>query len=135
MKEYESPAISKQHQQILKGVLIAGYGLLLLGYKLDAGIPKWAVSWEAVLIFVGVYSGIKENFKNNAWIVFILVGAFFLLDDVLPNVHISDFIWPLVIITAGVLYVLKPSKRFNKNMWGPCGQRNNNTFKEKAGNL
>jgi len=80
-----------QHQRGPSGnnsSVILGFVLLLIGFslllhKLDfIYFPHWVFSWKMLLIVIGVIVGVKSRFSNPGWLIMILVGTFFLLDDI-----------------------------------------------------
>ena len=48
----------------------------------------------------------------------IVVGVAFLLNDIIPDAHMQDFIWPGILIIAGIIFILKPSAfpHYNNDM-------------------
>lgn len=100
-----------------KGNIIAGLILILVGTvfflrKMDFFFPDWLFSWPTLLIIVGIYSGLKHNFRNNAWIVLIGIGIFFLIQDYNPEIESRRFLIPIFIIAVGIIMILRPNRRF-----------------------
>lgn len=100
-----------------KGNIIAGLILILVGVvfflrKMDFFFPDWLFSWPTLLIIVGIYSGLKHNFRNNAWIVLVGIGIFFLIQDYNPEIESRRFLIPIFIIAVGIIMILRPNKRF-----------------------
>ena len=75
--------------------------------------PGWLFRWPMILIAVGVFSAIKHGFRGGGWLVLLLVGGFFLLDDIDPGFNIHRYIVPLIIICIGLSMILRP--RWNRN--------------------
>ena len=86
-------------------------GVILLARQAGAEIPSWVLSFEMVLIAVGIYIGIRHSFRGFAWLIPTLAGTFLLLDDFYPEYDIEDFTWPLIIIAIGLFMMLRPSKK------------------------
>ena len=63
-----------------------------------------------IIILVGVYTGFKHNFRNNSWIVLIAIGSFFLLNKLNPDFGLQPYFWPLLIIGAGLMIILRPRR-------------------------
>jgi len=55
-------------------IIIIGFAFLLNNIGLD--IPRWIFSWSNFLILLGVFIGVRRNFKGIGWLVLILVGAY-----------------------------------------------------------
>ncbi len=93
-------------------LLIAGG--LLLASKLGYPIPKWLLSWEMFLIVLGLFIGIKHNFKNPSWIILIFIGTASLIDDVYPIYNFRNYIWPVAIMILGAFFLLKPKRKVSE---------------------
>ncbi|CAN5799883.1 DUF5668 domain-containing protein [soil metagenome] len=93
------------------GILLVLGGLVYLAYQMGAPFPTWLLSWHTGLIACGIFIGIKNRFQNNSWLILILVGGIFLLDDLLPGIELHDYIVPIVIIGAGLVFILRPTYR------------------------
>lgn len=94
-------------------------------------IPEWLFSWQVLLIIIGLFSGLRSRFENNVWIVLILIGTVFLLDDFFPGIILRTYLWPLAIIALGVFFIIKPRHRhFNREE-----QDNSNTPDQGNSNM
>lgn len=107
----------QRNAKILTAVIIIAVGILILLKQTGMYIPHWILSWEMILITIGVVMLIKHNFKKTGAYVMILIGSLFLLNDAIPDLIEARFIWPIVIITIGISmlikYVFVPSKQKN----------------------
>ncbi len=108
--------IERTHNRgrLIGGILIVIIGLLFLGREMGFAIPGWLFTWQMLVIAIGVYTGLKHNFRNFSWIVMILVGAAFLLRDFYPHIGITQYIWPVAIILVGLAFIFKPKNKFCK---------------------
>lgn len=98
------------HNRVYLGALIVLVGGILLLDQLNmVYIPDWLFNWPAILILIGIYSGIKHNFSNFAWLVWIFIGSVFLAEDALPGMRIDDFAWPAGLIILGGYLILRRS--------------------------
>lgn len=86
-------------------VLIGG-GLLL--NKMYPEIPNWIFSWKTFLIVLGIYIGAKHHFRAGGWFVPIIIGTVFLVIENFPDLAIRPYIWPIAIISVGLIIILKP---------------------------
>lgn len=89
------------------GALILGIGSLLLLDRLDLlYFPGWLFSWKTFLIALGVIIGINKKFEGIGWLVMILVGSFFLIDDI-PGFpyDLDHYAFPIGVIIVG-LFIL-----------------------------
>jgi predicted membrane protein len=116
------------------GIILLFVGAMLLLRQFDYFfIPHWLFSWPMWLIGWGIYTGAKHNFKNPSWIILLLIGVTFLINN---NVEDSGrVVWPVVIILAGVWLILRKNQRWDrKNMhnwedkWNAGLYKNGNPF-------
>ncbi len=107
------------------GALILGIGSLLLLDRMDLlYFPGWLFSWKTFLIALGVIIGINKKFEGIGWLVMILVGAFFLIDD-MPGFpyDLDHYAFPIGVIIVG-LFILgravvgSNSREARKKNWG-----------------
>lgn len=91
--------------------ILAGGGLFLrqMGFPL----PYWLFTWQMLLIVLGVGMGFANGFRGPAWAILILVGGFFLLEDLVPRFTYRQYLWPLGIIAVGFILLISPSRRRN----------------------
>lgn len=101
----------RERNKIVAGIIIVGVGIALLLRNMGFLLPAWLFTWPMILILVGIYSGIKHNFRNNSWIIITGIGVFFLIDKFIPTLHLEPYFWPLVIIGVGLVYIITPRKR------------------------
>ncbi|MFY0687158.1 MAG: hypothetical protein JXQ90_08340 [Cyclobacteriaceae bacterium] len=68
-------------------------------------IPWWVFGWEMIMVVVG---GAMLATGKRGGVVFLAIGLFFLLPDILhiPHWHIRDF-WPVVLIIVGITIITR----------------------------
>ena len=115
--EQKETNIGPEKDKTLKGAFIIGFGLLLLLYKMNFPIPHWIFTWQTILIAVGLYIGIKSQFRNFASFILIGIGSLFLWDDVVYGIDLHQYITPIFIIAIGTLFILKPKRKFSGRKW------------------
>lgn len=94
------------------GVIILCIGLFFLFRRLDIHMPDWLFSWEMLLIVIGFLMGVKRRFQGAAWFILILVGGFFIVDDIFPfSWHLDRFLWPTLLIVLGVYLIGRSASR------------------------
>ena len=71
-------------------------GSVLLAHQFGMPLPDWMFSWQFLLIVIGIFSGLAHAFRGPGWLIMILVGTFFLMDQLIPGLDIHRFIWPAV---------------------------------------
>lgn len=90
------------------GVLLIGVGLVLFADRMFPWMPDWLTSWEMLLIAIGFFIGIKSNFESKGWIIPVLIGGIFLVDDVFNWIDLRHYTLPIILIAVGILFILKP---------------------------
>lgn len=99
-----------------KGNIIAGVFLVLAGLIWLASsthilnFPYWVLSWPMLLIAFGLFSGICHRFRGAGWLILTAIGAFFLLDRILPDHSFVGYFWPLVVMAAGLIIIFRPRR-------------------------
>jgi predicted membrane protein len=102
--------IAPRSGRAFAGLVLVVIGGVLLTRQLGFDVPEWAITWEMLLIALGVYFGARRSFQPGGWVVMVLVGTVFLLRDFYPEIHIWNYIWPVIIILAGLWMIMKPKK-------------------------
>lgn len=97
--------------QIWGGMFLLLVGALVLMRQLSFGfLPYWLFSWPMILIGLGLFIGIRHSFQGGGWLVMIIIGGIFLLDDIFPDFNANRFIAPIIIISIGLLLILRPRR-------------------------
>lgn len=89
---------------------LVGVGTLLFLREFGVSLPEWLFNWPVLLIVIGIFSGLTHAFRGPGWLIMILVGTFFLMDQLIPGIDIHRFIWPAVIIAVGLILLIRPKK-------------------------
>jgi len=115
----------KLSNSIWVGALILLVGSAILFDRMDLmEVPWWLFSWKTFLIALGLIIGINKGFEGIGWLVMILVGTFFLIDDI-PGFpfDLDRYAFPVGIIIIGMFIMgraLFGSNRHEemKKKWG-----------------
>lgn len=92
---------------IWTGIFLLIVGGVALAKSLLLPIPAWVFSWETFLVTLGVFIGVRGKFHGAAWLILILIGGAFLLNDVYPSMELRQRFWPLIVICLGVFFILR----------------------------
>jgi len=92
------------------GLVFIG-GILFLR-QLGFDFPYWFFTWPVLLIVVGIILGLSNAFRGPGWLILILVGSFFLMDQMIPGIDIHRFIWPGVLVLVGIVLLIRPKKPY-----------------------
>ena len=93
------------------GMIVVIVGTLLLAREVGADIPYWLFSWHMLLIAFGFYLGARHSFRNPVWLIPVAIGSAFLLEDLVPEIRVREYFWPMLIIGVGVVMILRSRRR------------------------
>lgn len=94
-------------------LLLIGAAALLKSYFIPT-LPAWLFSWQMLLIILGLFIGIRHNFRGGAWFMLMLIGGAFLIHQFYPHIIGQRAIWPVALIVLGFFLIFKPRHRH----WG-----------------
>jgi predicted membrane protein len=97
------------------GLILVVVGAALLSRQMGVDIPDWALTWETLIIVIGLFFGARRMFRPGTWMIMVAVGAAFVIDHY-TDISIHEYIWPLAIIFFGLLMILRPRRR-RKRDW------------------
>lgn len=104
-----------QSGRALAGLVIVAVGGVLLARQLGVDIPGWIFGWETMLIVLGIYIGARHNFRDAGWVIPVIIGGVFLFDDIYYDIHLTRYMWPVLIIGVGLFMILKSRKGSGKS--------------------
>ena len=126
------------HGRIWAGLILLLVGALLLLRSTNMiTLPTWFFTWPVLLITIGLVSGIRHRFRGPFWFILVLIGGFGLADKIDPALQLDRYIWPVIFMALGLLFILKPKKSRGKNWYGekcpnPAHYVNNPTDADSA---
>lgn len=97
--------------RVFAGIILMVVGIVLFAKQFGLDLPYWVFRWEMFLIVLGLFLGAKNSFKRSGWMIPVLIGSFFLLDDLFLDIRLKDFFWPVVLLFAGAAMIVSPFKR------------------------
>lgn len=101
--------------RIWTGLLLLLIGGVALLRAMQFPVPYWLFTWQMLLIAIGLFSGFRNQFQGGFWIVLIVVGGIFLLEQYFPDLIVRAYFWPLGLIALGLLFILRPNRRRRDN--------------------
>jgi len=102
--------IHSRHSGIWTGVFLLAIGIVALLRATIPDFPEWVFSWQMLLIALGMFIGLRHNFRGGAWLILMLVGSIFLFRDIFPEFSFNR-IWPVVLIVVGLFIIIRPRNR------------------------
>jgi predicted membrane protein len=103
--------IRSDNNRFWTGLILIIVGMALLAQKMGAYIPSWLFTWPVFLIVIGFITGIKHRFQNFSWMIMMAIGFVFLADELIDNMDLKRYFWPLIIIGLGLVYMFRPKRR------------------------
>jgi len=105
-----------ENKRVYLGVFLIAIGGLWILERLDFIPDIWEdifISWQMLLIGIGIFSLIGGN--KTTGIVLIFIGGFFLIDEVytIPR-ELRQIGWPVVIIGIGVVMLVTHGRKKGK---------------------
>lgn len=83
-------------------LIIIFIGLVLLLQRLPIAIPEWLLSWNTILIGVGLLIGIRSQFRHWMWFALVLWGfGSILTENYIPDQY-HNLIFPVGLIAVGI---------------------------------
>lgn len=102
--------------KVLAGIMLIAVGLVILASKLHLFfLPHWVFSWQMFLIVLGLFIGFKHNFRKPSWLILVLIGSFFLVNDLIDGFNMRIYFWPIILISIGIWVMLKPRKEYPRH--------------------
>jgi predicted membrane protein len=129
--------IGKGPGRIWAGLFLLGIGGLLLLDQMGFPLPDWLFTWHMLLIALGLFIGLRHNFRGGGWLIMILIGGFFLIQDNFPDLPLRRFLWPGILIFVGLLIIIAPRRSRWRGEWKHewdrwdrhrCNRRYTNSF-------
>jgi predicted membrane protein len=99
------------------GIFILLIGLAALMKASLTDFPDWLFSWKVLLIALGVFIGLRHNFRDVTWLILVLIGGVFLLNDVFPELSFRRYMWPLALILVGIFIIVRPRRGRRWTNW------------------
>jgi predicted membrane protein len=105
--------------KVYAGLILLTIGVIFLFRQLDLFFfPGWLFGWPMWLIIWGLFIGARHNFRNSSWLIMVIIGSAFLLNDALPDYNVHAVVWPLGIIIFGVWLILRRNHTWENDSWG-----------------
>lgn len=114
-QNHEFGVIHSKHSRVWTGIFILMIGIAALLRTTFPEYFDWLFTWEMLLIAIGLFIGVRHNFRGIAWFILILIGGIFITNRYY-HPFTFRYIWPLVLITAGLFIIMKPRNRWRTDM-------------------
>ena len=104
----------KNSGRVWSGTIIVIIGLAFLLNNMGLDIPNWVFSIWTFLLVLGLFIGVRRNFKGIGWLILVLIGGFYTIDDMGFDFDASKYALGLGLVIVGAFLILKP-KQSSKN--------------------
>ena len=101
--------------RIWAGLFLLMVGGVLLLDQMGFPLPDWLFSWHVLLIAIGIFLGLRHNFRGGAWLILIAVGGVYLVQDYNPEINLHRYIWPGILMVIGLVFILRPRHRWEED--------------------
>lgn len=99
---------------VIFGFVIIAIGVIWLFKRMGIFIPDWLISWPMILIAIGSFTLIKQEFKSVIGAILLGFGVYFLFRNEFGfDFGIGKYILPIGIILLGI-YMVTQRRRENK---------------------
>jgi predicted membrane protein len=127
-QNHEFGIVHSRHSGVWTGLFILLIGLAALLKAAVTNFPDWVFSWQMLLVALGMFIGVRHNFRGVAWFILMLIGGIFLLNDIYPEFSLRRYIWPFALIAIGMFIIMRP-----RNRWRPDSERKADGITDEAG--
>ena len=110
-RNFGSDQDDRPRNRMFAGLMLLAVGALLLLRQIGFPFPYWIFSWPMIMIAIGIFIGIRHDFRNPGWVIMVCLGVFFLVDQEFMDLSLRRFIVPIVIGIVGVMLIINPGKR------------------------
>ena len=99
---------SSRNSNLWIGLIVIAVGIFLFIDKLDLWFfPYWVFSWPVLLIIIGLLIGVRKKFRSVGWLILVLIGSFFLLDEFPGFEYLHRYGLPLGVIIVGFFLLFR----------------------------
>lgn len=104
----------KNSGRVWSGLIILIIGVAFLLDNLGLDIPDWIISWSNFLIVLGLFIGVRRNFKGVGWLILVLFGAYNTIDNMGFDLDLSKYALGLGLVIVGAFLIFRPKDNFRK---------------------
>ena len=120
----------RHNGRVFGGLFLLAIGVIFFLKQADFFFfPGWLFSWPMILIAVGIFTGLKHNFRGAGWMIPIAIGGIFLIDRMDIGLDLHRFIFPIILVIIGVsLIIRRPKRGGDWDNWGGRRHKKNRDY-------
>ena len=136
---------TRSRGRVLTGLLLFFIGILLLLKTSNwVWFPGWFFTWPMILITIGIFMGLKHGFRGGGWMIMLIIGGVFLVNEIDHSYHMERYVWPIILIAIDIGFILRPRghrhhwrryQRFQNDPRWQHGAGNTGTSAENVGTM
>ncbi|AMP99464.1 Putative transmembrane protein [Pedobacter cryoconitis] len=111
----ENYKYKNRSNRVWSGLILLIIGSVFLLRNFGIFIPDWIFSWPTVLILIGLVIGFKRRFHGGGWLMMVLIGGYFNVQN-LFDFNLTQYYIGAAFIILGLFVIFKPKKP-GKNQW------------------
>jgi predicted membrane protein len=102
----------KNHSnRVWSGLILLIIGAVFLLRNFGFNIPYWVFNWPTLLILIGLVIGFKRKFTGGGWLVMILIGGYFTLQNI-ADFNLTQYYIGTGFILLGLFVIFRPGKPY-----------------------
>lgn len=103
------------------GIILLLFGSVFLLRQMGIVLPDWLFSWQMALIVLGLFIGVRKSFQGATWLILILIGTIFLINEFVFLDELRRFILPIILIGSGLFFIFRPKKTYDYIQYDATG--------------
>ncbi|MBS1662557.1 MAG: hypothetical protein JST68_16055 [Bacteroidetes bacterium] len=103
--------------RVWAGLFLLAVGGVLLLNQMGFPIPQWIFSWHILLMALGLFIGLRHNFRGAGWLILLAIGGIYTIQDFNPEYELHRFIWPGTLMLVGLIIILRPGRHRYHGEW------------------
>jgi predicted membrane protein len=112
-QDQNNPVPPRHNSRIMAGLFVILIGAAFLLREMSFPFfPHWLFTWPMILIAVGIYTGLKHDFRGAGWLIMLVIGGIFLTDEANFGFDMHRFLVPAIIIAVGFMIIVRPGRRW-----------------------
>lgn len=106
-----NPNLNPKGGKIFAGLVLLAIGLMLLLRNAGYHFSFWFINWEMIVIALGLFMGIRSNFRHPAWFILLTVGGLNLIENYKEDFNVAAYLWPLLLMEFGLWMIFGRQRR------------------------